>query len=44
MSKYLVTMEITTDDDPTYWNFDYFVNLSDGDDYVVTDVQEIKGE
>jgi hypothetical protein len=43
MSKYLVTLEITSETNPENWDFDYFVNLSDDEDYIVTSVKEIKG-
>jgi PhoPQ-activated pathogenicity-related protein len=44
MSKYLITLEVTTDTNPEQWDFDYFVNVSDGEDYIVTSIQEIEGE
>ena len=27
MSKYLITLEVESDSDPAYWNYDYFLNL-----------------
>lgn len=43
MSKYLITLEVTTEDNPEKWDFDYFVNLSDDEDFIVTSIKEIEG-
>jgi hypothetical protein len=44
MSKYLITLEVTTEDNPESWDFDYFVNVSDGEDFIVTSIKEIEEE
>ena len=44
MNKYLITLKVTTDTNPEHWDFDYFVNVSDGEDYIVTTIQEIEQE
>ena len=44
MSKYLITLEVTTEDNPEHWDFDYFVNVSDGEDFIVTSIKKIEGE
>ena len=44
MNKYLITLEVTSETNPEQWDFDYFVNLSDDEDYIVTSIKEIKEE
>ena len=42
MSKYLITVEVTSDTNPEHWDFDYFLNLSDDEDYIVTSIKEVE--
>jgi hypothetical protein len=42
MRKYLITIEVTTEDNPEYWDFDYFVNVSDDEDFIVTSIKEVQ--
>jgi hypothetical protein len=42
MSKYLITLEVTTDTNPEYWEFDNFINLDEGEDYSVESIKKVE--
>ena len=43
-SKYLITLEVTTDTNPEHWEFDHFLNLDENEDYVVKSIREVEDE
>lgn len=42
MSKYLITLEVESDTDPAYWNYDYLLNLDENENYQVIHTEQIE--
>ena len=42
MSKYLITLAVTTDTNPEYWEFDNFINLDEDEDYSVESIRKVE--